>query len=523
MKSDSISTIENELFAHVFNSGGWEEGNEFSSNVLGITDDDDTIIENSDNDKDNYDIITENVIRAAAEFFLTNNTVKDVNGNIKLLPSINSTDFYVDQNTTYEPKIPEYITLTSMIFCIAIMCTGVIGNLMVPIVILKTKDMRNSTNIFLINLSIADLLVLLICTPTVLVEVNSPPETWVLGKEMCKLVPFIELAVAHASILTILAISFERYYAICEPLKAGYVCTKTRALSICILCWVVAGMFTSPILEIASYEIADYYDGTKVYVCLTNVESFWSSFFFLGSILVFFLIPLFILIVLYSVIAKHLMANPSLISTHSNRSNFIKYRKQVILMLFAVVVSFFTCLLPFKAFTLWIILIPTDTLNYLLSDQKNIEIYYSVLYFCRNMFYLSSAINPILYSLTSSKFREGFLNLLKCKPLLRATSWSDNTRKLTFHTTSTNLSSSHQQQNNNNNNNNTAVVESRMNNIIDDAKSQPEKCVTITFSCDADVAENSKIKINTLKRKRNDENEMTNIPAESDRMLNENV
>uniref|UniRef100_A0A182IJA3 G-protein coupled receptors family 1 profile domain-containing protein n=1 Tax=Anopheles atroparvus TaxID=41427 RepID=A0A182IJA3_ANOAO len=82
------------------------------------------------------------------------------------------------------PQIPEYIRATSMVFCIIIMCLGVIGNIMVPIVILKTKDMRNSTNIFLTNLSIADLLVLLVCTPTVLVEVNSPPEVWVLGEEM---------------------------------------------------------------------------------------------------------------------------------------------------------------------------------------------------------------------------------------------------------------------------------------------------------------------------------------------------
>lgn len=109
----------------------------------------------------------------------------------------------------------------------------------------------------------------------------------------------------------------------------------------------------------------------QVQLCLTNVDSFWSSLFFLTSISIFFFIPLFILIVLYSVIAKHLMANPSLISTHSSRSNFIKYRKQVILMLGAVVVSFFTCLLPFRAFTLWIILIPSDTLNRLLSDQKS--------------------------------------------------------------------------------------------------------------------------------------------------------
>uniref|UniRef100_A0A182VYQ6 G-protein coupled receptors family 1 profile domain-containing protein n=1 Tax=Anopheles minimus TaxID=112268 RepID=A0A182VYQ6_9DIPT len=66
---------------------------------------------------------------------------------------------------------------------------------------------------------------------------------------MSKAVPFVELTVAHASVLTILAISFERYYAICEPLKAGYVCTKTRALLICLAAWTVAAILTSIIIS----------------------------------------------------------------------------------------------------------------------------------------------------------------------------------------------------------------------------------------------------------------------------------
>lgn len=87
---------------------------------------------------------------------------------------------------TEVPVIPGYIRITSMIFCFVILGIGVAGNIMVPIVILKTKDMRNSTNIFLMNLSVADLMVLLVCTPTVLVEVNTKPETWILGEEMCE-------------------------------------------------------------------------------------------------------------------------------------------------------------------------------------------------------------------------------------------------------------------------------------------------------------------------------------------------
>lgn len=108
----------------------------------------------------------------------------------------------------------------------------------------------------------------------------------------------------------------------------------------------------------------------QVPVCLTSVETFWPQFFFFGSISLFFFLPLLILIVLYSVIAKHLMINPSLISAQGNRSNFIKYRKQVILMLAAVVISFFICLLPFRAFTLWVIFTPSDTLIPLLSTQR---------------------------------------------------------------------------------------------------------------------------------------------------------
>ncbi|XP_066908508.1 growth hormone secretagogue receptor type 1-like isoform X2 [Halyomorpha halys] len=305
-------------------------------------------------------------------------------------------------NSTYGGGLlfPPYVRAAYILLCVVILGIGVVGNVMVPLVIVKTKDMRNSTNIFLINLSVADLMVLLVCTPTVLVEVNSEPLIWVLGEEMCKAVPFVELTVAHASVLTILAISFERYYAICQPLRAGYVCTKARAMLICLIAWAFAALFTSPIAHITEYSVEKDNNGKPG--CYTVPDSFWRKFFFYSILTVFFILPLSILIVLYTVIARHLIRDPGTANSGDN----IRARKQVVLMLATVVLSFFLCLLPFRVFTFWVIISPDDITA--LGEQT----YLNLLYFCRLMHYLNSAINPILYNLMSSKFRQGFGRLV---------------------------------------------------------------------------------------------------------------
>lgn len=76
-------------------------------------------------------------------------------------------------------------------------------------------------------------------------------------------------------------------------------------------------------------------------------------------------------------------------------------------MLGAVVISFFVCLLPFRLLTL------------IEDDRMSAEIYYMLVNFCRIMVYLNSAVNPILYNLMSSKFRNGFLRLFGLKGFAR--------------------------------------------------------------------------------------------------------
>lgn len=158
-------------------------------------------------------------------------------------------------------------------------------------------------------------------------------------------------------------------------------------------------------LAIAEYKQLDYFDGSKVSACHALVNTFWSTLYFLTIIFLFFIIPFVILLVLYCIIAKNLMSNAATLVLNKHIDNYsIRARKQVVLMLGTVVLSFFLCLIPFRVFILWIIAIPEEQYYHL-----EVEKYYNILYFCRIMVYLNSAINPILYNLMSSKFRNGFV------------------------------------------------------------------------------------------------------------------
>lgn len=106
-----------------------------------------------------------------------------------------SSNLQVDPSTD-TIRFPLYLRCTATTICLLLLFCGCPGNLLVPYVVLKTKDLRNSTNIFLINLSVSDLLILLITSPTVLIELHSQPEVWFLGLFMCKSI-FVSLFSAH--------------------------------------------------------------------------------------------------------------------------------------------------------------------------------------------------------------------------------------------------------------------------------------------------------------------------------------
>ena len=228
----------------------------------------------------------------------------------------------------------------------------------------------------------------------------------------------------------------QKYYAICKPLKAGYKCTIRRALIIIVIVWSVAFVATIPVLFGTELIEARYIDGSFVSVCQTKANTNWQKVYFLASMSAFFWGPLCVLLVIYSVITKRLIVDDRLQCNSDGRivcnaENIqMRARRQVVFMLAAVVTCFFICLLPFRLLTLWLIITPEDQI----IKQLSMELFYSLLYFCRILLYVNSMLNPCLYAVVSSKFREAFMIVLCCRHRNRLLN-----RHSTFNTTTSSV------------------------------------------------------------------------------------
>ncbi len=89
-----------------------------------------------------------------------------------------------DEGFKITPLTDTQAILFTFMFSIAFF-VGLIGNLIVIIVIVFKRELRHFTNYFFVNLSIADILVLIVCIPTVMQDIHFP-DKWIYGQFLCK-------------------------------------------------------------------------------------------------------------------------------------------------------------------------------------------------------------------------------------------------------------------------------------------------------------------------------------------------
>lgn len=101
-----------------------------------------------------------------------------------------SDDDYVDMIEAYVfPTTFEWIliSLYAVVFFL-----GLVGNALVCFAVWRNRHMRTVTNYFIVNLSFADILVIVICLPPTVV--GDVTETWYLGGVMCKVVQYLQVS-----------------------------------------------------------------------------------------------------------------------------------------------------------------------------------------------------------------------------------------------------------------------------------------------------------------------------------------
>ncbi|XP_067936665.1 allatostatin-A receptor-like [Watersipora subatra] len=278
---------------------------------------------------------------------------------------------------------------------------GFFGNTLVILVIIFNPSMKTSTNYLVLNLAIADLLFVIICVPFTAVKYATP--VWIFGEAWCSIYNYMAYVCAWASVYTLVFMSLDRCLAIVFAMRLrGHNKTRTTIIAIVIM-WVVVLLSNIPALYFFGEH--EYYFGNDTIrkTCLPKEQdgpakrTFHFSYFVFG-----FMLPVVVIAALYSVLIASLVSQPM---SAGSKSSAKKITKRVTVMVIIVVVVFIICWLPLHT-----ILVLSELGMYPFSRGSVL-----LLVCCNSLAYANSCMNPLLYTISSTTFREAFIDFLCCK------------------------------------------------------------------------------------------------------------
>ncbi|XP_060632127.2 cholecystokinin receptor type A [Anolis sagrei] len=363
------------------------------------------------------------------------------------------------------------IILYSLIFLLS-----VLGNTLVMIVLIRNKRMRTVTNIFLLSLAISDLMLCFFCMPFTLIP--NLLQDFIFGSTFCKITSYFMGVSVSVSTFSLVAISLERYSAICKPLQSRVWQTKSHALKVIAVTWCASFAIMTP-YPVYSNLVSFPKHNRTVNMCRFNwqnetMQRSWYIF----QLLILFLIPGIVMMIAYGLISlelyrgikfdvsqrkssrerktsttstkyedsdgcyvqknkkkkvplRQLSVNSCSTKTERPRSSCstanLMAKKLVIRMLIVIVILFFICWTPIFSVNTW-----------RAFDQESAQLLLTgaPISFIHLLSYTSACVNPIIYCFMNKRFRMGFLATFTCcakqnRPVVRAEMAEDEDGKTT--------------------------------------------------------------------------------------------
>ncbi|XP_070830866.1 chemokine XC receptor 1-like [Chaetodon trifascialis] len=281
----------------------------------------------------------------------------------------------------------DFETISGAIF-ILILIFSLTGNILLLCVLVINKNLKNVTNLFILNLAISDL----VFTVTLPFWAVYYLHHWVFGDFACKFVTAAYIVGLYSSVILLTAMTVDRFITVVlQNWPRSHKRRQRCAAGACAAAWVIS-------------MAASVSDAIKV-----KVETHWNNLFtcegpsdgsdvnlgyYLQVSLLFFL-PFAIIVFCYSAILKTVLQT-------SNRK-----RLRTVVAVFCIVTAFFICWGPYH-----IVLVVQSV--YKPIGCYAMERLYTAYSICHILAFSHCCMNPLLYML-SQRSRRHLLQLLHCK------------------------------------------------------------------------------------------------------------
>ena len=276
---------------------------------------------------------------------------------------------------------------------------SLVGNTLVILTVLINKPMQTTLNYLLVNLAVADIVFALSIGIThVMMPYLAHPEGDT-DRYLCALfggggVGWIG---GTESILCLVYIAVERYFAIIQPLRQRGRFTQRRLKRFVAISWILAILICVPVAFLSCYQPASHFGKTDTEITYTSYKT--NKVNSLVWMVLAGIVPLSIMVYLYSRVVHHLWFK-SVQNLEASQRALIRHRKQVTVTLITVSVIYALCWIAnLTAYVMeyWGELIPW-------FDQTGTV-----------LLTFNSCVNPVLYSMRLKSFREHLRDMLLCK------------------------------------------------------------------------------------------------------------
>lgn len=290
-------------------------------------------------------------------------------------------------------------SLISMILYAIVCIVGLFGNTLVIYVVLRFSKMQTVTNMYILNLAIADEC-FLIGIPFLITTMHLGE--WTFGKTMCKAYMVSTSITQFTSSIFLFIMSADRYIAVCHPVSSPRFRSPFVAKIVTAIAWTASVIIMLPVMLYATTIERENKKMTCNIEWPQDNEAGSGTTFTLYSLILGFAIPLTLILGFYYLVIRKLQTvGPKSKSKEKKRSH-----RKVTKLVLTVITVYVLCWLPYWISQVALITSPPDICN------TRLEITLFVLVGCLG--YSNSAMNPILYAFLSDNFKKSFLKACTC-------------------------------------------------------------------------------------------------------------